>query len=280
MFIRFLTILAVTGLFGVSINTAHAQSVKQGEYLFQLGGCASCHTREDGPALAGGYAMNTPFGTFYTPNISPDEETGIGGWSDDDFVRAMREGVSPSGQHYYPSFPYTSYAKMSRDELIAIKRYLDSQPPVREANKKHSLAFPYNIRTGLWFWKAMYFKPERYKANSTKTQSWNRGAYLVNGPGHCVECHSPRNGFGAVDISRNLEGNPEGPDDEEVPGLTMDESNRISEWSDDEIIEALQDGAIPDGDYLGGSMGHVIDNTTSKMNDADLQAITEYLQSL
>lgn len=252
--------------------------IKSGEYIFNMGGCASCHTAKDGEPLAGGLPIETPFGTFYTPNITPDKETGIGRWSNDDFIRAMTKGEAPDGSHYYPAFPYTSYSKMSREDLLALKYFLDQQVPVASKNKPHDLPFPLNFRSLMAVWKMVNFDSAPFVPNKDKSLAWNRGAYIVNGPGHCGECHTPRNLVGGVKTDDALAGNPDGPEGEKVPGLTMAEENRVSQWSEEDLLFSIQVGMTPDGDFLGGSMGHVIENSTGKLSDADLKAIIEYLR--
>lgn len=263
----------------VSANQGSDQ-LKRGEYLFNLGGCASCHSPEDGEPLAGGLKMETEFGDFFTPNISTDTETGIGMWSNEDFINAMTKGEGPDGKHYYPSFPYTSYSKMPHQDLLVLKKYLDTMPAVSKRNKEHELKFPFNIRPLLFFWKLLNFDSSPLKVQKNKGKLWNRGAYIVNGPGHCVECHTQRNVLGGLDTEKHLQGNPDGPEGEVVPGLTSDADNRVSEWSTDDLQFSLQLGMIPDGDFLGGSMGHVIENTTSKLTEDDLKAITTYLKNI
>jgi len=253
-------------------------SAKRGEYIFNMGGCASCHTARDGKPLAGGLALETPFGTFYTPNITPDRATGIGGWSDEDFIHAMTKGEAPDGSHYYPVFPFTSYAKMSRQDLLDLKHYLDRQPPVNARNKPHELHFPFSIRPLMALWKLINFDDTPFQPKAEKSPTWNRGAYIVQGPGHCGECHSPRNLLGGVKTDEALTGNPEGPEGEVVPPLVAGKNSHISQWSDSDLLFSLQIGMTPDGDFLGGSMGHVIENTTSKLSEEDLKAIVEYLR--
>ncbi|MCW8887088.1 MAG: cytochrome c [Motiliproteus sp.] len=257
-------------------------SVTRGEYIYHLGGCASCHTngKEGGAPLAGGLEMETPFGTFYTPNITPDPQYGIGNWSEDDFIRAMTEGVSPEGEHYYPAFPYTSYTKMSQQDLLDLKTFLDLQAPVAKPSKEHDLPFPLNQRFVLGVWKWLNFESGSFQINQHRNDRWNRGAYIVNGPGHCVECHTPRNIMGGLDTDAGMTGNDNGPEGEAVPGLQSSNHSEFSKWEIEDITFSLETGMKPDGDFLGGSMGHVIDNTTSKMTPADLEAIAEYLKSL
>ncbi|MCP4490822.1 MAG: cytochrome c [Gammaproteobacteria bacterium] len=259
---------------------ADDEPASRGEYLFNLGGCASCHTVKHGKPLTGGLAMHTKFGTFYTPNITPDSTTGIGSWDNEDFIQAMTDGKSPNDQHYYPSFPYTSYSKMTRQDLIELKCYLDIQPAFSQTNKPHDLKFPFSLRPLLTIWKLLNFTRSTHQLNTDKSEKWNRGAYIVNGPGHCVECHTPRNWMGGLNSDRLLAGNPDGLEGESVPGLTKAKGNRISLWTYEDIQFSLQFGMVPDGDFLGGSMGHVIENTTSKLYEYDLQAITVYLNDL
>ncbi len=254
--------------------------VQRGEYVFALGGCASCHTDTEsgGEPLAGGLKMDTPFGTFYTPNISPDRDYGIGGWSDQAFITAMREGVSPSGEHYYPAFPYTSYARMSDQDLLDLKAYLDAQPAVARPSKLHDLPFPINQRSVLAVWKWLNFDDRRFEPDSGKSPSWNRGAYIVNGPGHCVECHTPRNLMGGL-TDEGMAGNDDGPEGEAVPALVSRVNKEFGSWDIEDIVFSLEAGMKPDGDFFGGSMGHVVENTTSRLTEEDLKAIAEYLKS-
>lgn len=257
------------------------EQLKRGEYAFALGGCASCHTdsKNKGAPLAGGLKMETPFGIFYTPNISSDKLRGIGSWSNQDFLNAMRRGISPTGEHYYPAFPYTSYSKMSEEELLDMKAYLDAQPPAKESSRAHQLSFPFNQRALLGFWKWMNFDGAEFTPDPDRSDSWNRGAYLVNGPSHCVECHTPRNLLGGLDVASGMIGNEEGPDGESVPGLDKTVNPGFAKWQIADIVFSLETGMKLDGDFVGGAMGHVIDNTTSLMTEADRQAIAEYLQS-
>lgn len=273
-------ILLLLSEVAVSGTVKSDEQFERGEYIFNLGGCASCHTVENGEALAGGLKMETQFGDFYTPNISPDKVTGIGTWTDDDFIKAMTKGVSPNGQHYYPSFPYTSYKNMYRQDLLDLKNYLDSQPAIKQANKAHELKFPFSIRPLLSVWKLVNFKEDVSGFKVRDSSNLKRGAYIVNGPGHCAECHSPRNFLGGLDKDRYLQGNPNGPEGESVPGITNDKDNRVVDWSEEDLMFSLQLGMIPDGDFLGGSMGHVIENSTSKLTEKDLKAIANYLKTI
>lgn len=257
-------------------------NAERGAYVLRLGGCISCHTdsKKKGPPLAGGVALNSPYGTFYAPNITPDRETGIGGWSTDDFIRAMTEGKSPSGQAYYPAFPYTSYTRMARQDLIDLKAYLDTVAPVRFKAPDHDLRFPYNIRMAMIPWRWLFFDAKPFKPDPAKSAAWNRGAYIVTGPGHCGECHSPRNFFGAVDQEQALAGTSAGPEGKPIPNIRPHAKKGIGPWSKRDLAYALKTGSVPSGDTLGGAMGPVIENATSHWTDADLDAVAEYLKSL
>ncbi len=254
---------------------------KRGEYVLRMGGCVACHTdqKNGGAFLAGGRALKTDFGTFYTPNITPDPDTGIGGWSTGAFVRAMREGVSPDGQHYYPAFPYTSYTKMTEQDLVDLKAYLDTVTPVNRPFEPHDLSFPFSIRPILVGWKLLFFDKSPFDPDPAHSESWNRGAYLVRGPAHCGECHTPRNALGGLDNDRFLAGNPKGPDGKTVPNITPHEDG-IGDWSASDIAFALETGLLPNYDSFGGGMGEVVKDSTSHLTKEDREAIAEYLRTL
>lgn len=255
------------------------ESIKRGKYVMDIGGCVSCHTdkKNKGKKLAGGVGLPTPFGTFYTPNITSDQKYGIGSWSSDDFIQAMTKGISPDGGHYFPAFPYTSYAKMTSQDLTDLKAYLDTVPPVAKAAPEHDVPFPFNVREGMMVWKALFFDDSPFKENSAKSPEWNRGAYLVTGPSHCVECHTPRNFLGGLDTDSLLAGDPKSPEGEKIPSLLSTDGSKFSKWNHVDTVFGLQMGMTPEGDFLGGSMGKVIANTTGKMTEADLKAIATYL---
>jgi mono/diheme cytochrome c family protein len=259
------------------LTTMEDKAISRGEYVFDLGGCASCHTKDQ--SLAGGVELVTPFGTFYGPNISPDFQYGIGGWTDNEFIKAMREGVSPEGEHYYPAFPYTSYINMSKQDLIDLKAYLDAQDPVSESPLSHAVSFPFNQRGLLGLWKSIN-TTEPWAPDPNQDANWNRGSYLANGPGHCTQCHTPRNLIGGLKSSTGMVGNEQGPEGENVPPLLDVNKLAFGNWSEEDIAFALEIGMTPEGDFLGGSMSHVLENTTGKMTAEDIQAISEYLYSL
>ncbi len=253
-----------------------------GAYLFKIAGCAGCHTDEKhhGAPLAGGRRIETPLGIFYSPNITPDPAFGIGRWSDDDFIRALRFGVSPAGVHYYPAFPYTSYTGMQDDDMRALKAYIFTLPPVSQPNKPHELPWYLRFRPTLKIWKALYFTPGAFVPRPDKPLAWNRGAYLTTAVAHCGECHTPRNIFGGFKRDLAYAGTRAGPEDSVVPNITPDKKTGIGRWREAELIDYLQSGATPDGDYAGGLMAEVIDNSLRYLRKEDLAAIVAYILSL
>ena len=256
--------------------------MQQGEYLFRAAGCANCHTDEKnkGAPLAGWRALETPFGTFYSPNITPDPETGIGRWSEADFVRALREGIDDEGNHLYPAFPYTSYAQLTDTDLRAIRIYLFNQKPVRQANKPHELPWYLRSRASLRIWKMLFFNPGPFQPRPDRSAAWNRGAYLATAVAHCGECHTPRNFLGGFKESQRFAGNHGGVDGADAPNITPDKKTGIGKWSQGDLIEYLETGAMPDGDYAGDVMAEVIDNSLSHLTKDDRQAIAVYVMSL
>lgn len=253
----------------------------RGEYIFHAAGCASCHTdiKHKGPPLAGGRALVTPFGTFYSPNITPDREHGIGAWSEADFVKALRQGRAPDGSAYYPAFPYPSYTAMRDDDIRDLWAFLRTQPAVDKPNHEHDLRFPFGWRPLVRIWQFLFLEEGPRPEADAKSAEWRRGAYLVRAVGHCGECHSPRNLLGAIEDARALSGNPDGPDGRRVPNITPGGKD-IRDWSVKAIASYLGTGVTPDGDFVGGAMVEVIENSTSKLTDADRQAIATYLESL
>ena len=258
------------------------EAVKRGAYIFHAAGCKACHTdiKKKGPPLAGGRAIGTPFGVFFGPNITPDPVTGIGEWSDGDFIRALRSGVSPDGDHYYPVFPYTSFTKMTDRDMLDLKAYIFSLPPVNKPNRPHEVNFPFGFRFLLGFWKMLHFTPGTFKPDPVKSAELNRGTYLAKALGHCAECHSPRTMTGGLDLSKWMAGTVDGPDGETIPNVTPHKATGIGEWDLVDIELALETGIKPDGDVLGSLMGEVIDETTSHLTPADRRAIALYLKSL
>lgn len=255
--------------------------VERGQYLVHAAGCVTCHTKDEDGAIpfAGGRALETAFGTFYTPNITPDPATGIGGWSEQQFVRALKHGIAPGGEPYYPAFPYTFYAGMSDADAQAIFAYLQALEPVHRAVRAHDLRFPYSLRPLLWGWRWLYFDRDNFAFQSVASDRWQRGAYLVRHLGHCGACHTPRNFFGALDHARHLAGTPSGPEGNAVPNITPSVDG-IGDWSTVDISFFLLTGFYPDGDVAGGGMNAVIQHSTGKLTKADRMAVAVYLQSV
>ncbi|MEE4174328.1 MAG: cytochrome c [Xanthomonadales bacterium] len=262
---------------------AHSPDLANGERLFHAGGCASCHGRlEDGKpqrdVMAGGLVMNSPVGAFHVPNISPDPEQGIGAWSDLDFLNAMQRGLAPDGSHYYPAFPYTSYARMTASDLLDLKAYLDQLPADSNAVPDHGLGFPFNVRRGLGLWKRLFLDAAPVVTVPDGDDVLQRGRYLVEGPGHCGECHTPRNAAQALDLGRWLEGGPNPDGEGRVPGLTP-ARDAFADWSRDDIAYYLEAGVDPEFDVVGGTMAAVQANM-SRLPAKDREAIAAYLKAL
>jgi len=266
----------------VAATAADDETLARGEYLLHAGGCISCHTAEEDDAamLAGGHALESPFGVFYSPNITPDTETGIGSWSDEDFLTAFWEGENPEGDHYFPAFPYTAYTGMSRADVLALKAYIFSLEPVRQENLEHDLWPIMSSRFAAGIWKARYFDAERFAADPQQSDEWNRGAYLVRHLGHCGECHTPRTTLGALESDEEMAGNPELTEDGGAPNITPHPEAGIGDWRSSDIEYFLEIGMLPDGDFTGGSMGPVVEDNTSHLTPEDRRAIAVYLQSL
>jgi mono/diheme cytochrome c family protein len=252
-----------------------------GETVFDVGGCASCHktpNQDDRLKLGGGLGLPSPFGTFYAPNISADAVHGIGGWSELAFVNALMRGVGPNGEHLYPVLPYTSYHLMSVKDARDLFAYLRTLPPVADASKPHALPFPFSIRRGVGIWKLLFFDDRPFTPDPAKSPQWNRGAYLVEGPGHCAECHSPRNILGAIKADQRFAGGRDVEGKGWVPNITS-HADGIGSWTEADIAELLKTGLTPDFDSVGGSMAEVVQNT-SHLDDADRAAMANYIASL
>ena len=263
----------------------HTGDAKNGERLYHAAGCHSCHLPGpdaagiDAALPAGGAPLKTPVGTFYPPNLTPDPETGLGNWTDLEFVNAMQRGIGKSGRHLIPAFPYTSYAHMKREDVIDIRAYLASLPLVKNATRPQDVPLQPVVRRGIGLWKLIGFDSAITQPDAGQTDSWNLGRSLVDGPGHCNECHTPRTVFMASDMSRYLAGGPHPEGDGKVPSLRgLIERGRYKDAND--IKLALQNGELLGYDKLSsGGMGKVQTNM-SKLPDADVAAIAEYLASL
>ena len=285
-----LGIVAVIGVAGIGVAVWMLRPVEgptrdltlvgdatRGAYLIRLGGCVACHTdTANGRAtLSGGPALATPFGTFYAPNITSDQTVGIGSWTLAQFSKAMSDGEGPQG-HLYPAFPYESYTLMSDQEIADLYAALKDIPADPTPSKPHEVAFPFNIRVALAGWKTLFFKPQRYVADTSKSEQWNRGRYLAFGPGHCVTCHSPRNLLGGIDAGKELTGNPAGGPGGRAPSLL---AAALAEdgYDASTLAQTLSDGFTPDFDVLGGAMGEVIKEGTSHWTAEDRDAVAAYL---
>jgi len=252
-------------------------SAEAGRIVFFAGGCDSCHMspgQSDPLRLGGGLELKTPFGSFYPPNISPDVEDGIGAWSARDFARALLLGVSPSGEPFYPAFPYTSYRRMTAVDVRDLFAFLRSLPAVAGRAPPHRLAFPFSFRRGLDLWRRLYLRPRAFPDAPKRDAAWRLGRYLVEGPGHCAECHSPRDGFGGVAWGDRLKGGPLPDGKGKAPALTP---AALKDWSKEDIAEALSSGFTPTGDTLGSAMAAVVRNT-AELPPAYRAAIADYLK--
>ena len=271
---------AIAGLFFLAGGgAALAQGdASRGEYLAKAGGCVGCHTetRPGAQPYAGGRPLKTPFGTFYGPNITPDAQAGIGRWSYEDFVQAMREGVRPDGANFFPAFPYPSFTKITDEDLRHLWAYLRTLKPSAQPSREHELGVLYRSRAAVGAWKKLFFTPGPIKPDPAKSAQLNRGAYLVQALGHCGECHTPRNTLGGPKNDRFLAG-AKLADGATASNLTP---TRLKRYSDAELKEILQTGNYPDGDVIGETMAEVVKNTTSQLTAQDLEAIMAYLRSL
>ncbi|MGH8713184.1 MAG: c-type cytochrome [Casimicrobiaceae bacterium] len=274
---------AVIGtLLSIVAPSAQAQgatftTVQRGRYLVEAGDCAACHTADGGQPLAGGRAVPTPFGTIYSTNITPDKETGIGQWTNEDFYKAMHEGIGPGGKRYYPAFPYPWYTKLGADDVRAIKAYLDVIPAVRQKNQPPELPWPLSVRTVMAGWNALYFHQGTYRGDASKSAAWNRGAYLVEGPGHCGACHTPKNVLGGPKKDEHLAGGY--GEHWYAMSLTGDVRDGLGAWSAQEIVDYLKTGSIAKA-AAAGPMAEVVRNSTQYLSDSDLVAIATYLKDI
>ena len=255
-----------------------ASRIEQGKYLARAGDCVSCHTAPGGQPFAGGLRLNTPFGYLISPNITPDKETGIGDWSSDDFARAVQRGVNVRGHYLYPVMPFDFYTKASREDIDAIFAYLLTVAPVRNQVAVNHLSFPFDIRASMVAWRELYFKEGAYKPDPKQSASWNRGAYLVEGFGHCSDCHSPRNLLGGIEQSKDQTGAV--VDGWFALNLTSDIATGLGSWSVADIATYLKTGVLAGKTTALGPMQEVIQNSTSHLTDADRTAMAEYLKSL
>jgi mono/diheme cytochrome c family protein len=258
---------------------AHTPDLANGLTMFNAGGCSSCHAVPDQPdrlKLGGGLALKSPFGTFYVPNISPDRADGIGNWTEANFVTALIKGTSPSTTHYFPALPYTSYQRAKIEDIRDLFAYLKTLEAVPGKVRDHELPFPFNIRRNVGIWKLLFMDGKPFMPDAGRPPAWNRGAYLVNGLGHCAECHSPRNFLGGIVTAQRFAGGPNPEGEGWVPNITQ---KGLDDWSVKDFDYFLESGNLPDGDNAGGSMARVIKNTSQLPAD-DRAAMAQYLKSL
>jgi mono/diheme cytochrome c family protein len=252
--------------------------IEKGRYLAAVADCSGCHTiPERGNPYAGGRAIETPFGDIVSANITPDLESGIGNWSDDDFDNAVRRGIRSDGSRLYPAMPYPSYTKMSRDDVLAIRAYLNTVAPVHTSKPPNLLPFPLNIRAGMRAWNMLYFGEGEFKADPQKSAEWNRGTYLVQGPGHCGACHTPKSFLGGDKSSEYLQGSY--LQGWFAPNITNDSRRGLGGWSVDDIAAYLKSGHNKVS-AATGPMAEEVTLSSSKMTDGDLKAIATYLKSI
>ena len=265
------------------ISSANPGMADRGAYLVRAAACLPCHwdKKNGGQRFAGGREIKTPFGSLYSPNITPDGESGIGKWSDAEFIRALKHGVGRGGEQLYPAFPYTSYRYMTVEDALAIKAYLSTQNAVHRPDTRHTLRFPYSWRAVVKVWKLLHLDETQALAREPKQDaSWNRGHYLVSALGHCAECHSPRDAQGAMIANAWLQGNRQGPEGWKVPALTGPGVKDFANWTREQIAAYLETGATPDFDSAQGPMSDVISEGTKYLTAEDRLAIADYLKSL
>jgi mono/diheme cytochrome c family protein len=253
------------------------ETIARGKALVVAGDCTSCHTDDPAKPFAGGKRIDTPFGAIYSPNLTPDRDTGIGNWTNDDFYRALRYGVAPNGARYYPAFPYPYFTRMTREDILAVRAYLATLAPVANQAPPPALRFPLNFRVLMRAWDYLFFRPGILEPDQNKGPDWNRGRYLVEGPGHCGACHTPKNIFGADRHGHSLAGGL--VDGWFAPRLDGAARSGLKSWSADDIVQYLGSGRNGRS-HADGLMAEVVVNSTSKMSDGDVKAIAVYLKSL
>ena len=254
-----------------------AETIARGKTMTEAADCATCHTADPAKPFAGGKRIDTPFGAVYSPNLTPDRDTGIGAWSDDEFLRALRCGVARDGSRYYPAFPYPNFTKMIRDDIFAIRAYLATLPPVRNTTPPPQLRWPLNYRVVMRLWNYLFFRPGIFEPDQNKSPAWNRGGYLVTGAAHCGTCHTPKNIFGADRRGHAFGGGQIGG--WFAPRLDGATRSGLKSWSANDIVEYLSSGRNGKS-HADGLMAEVVVNSTSKMSDGDVRAIATYLKDL
>jgi mono/diheme cytochrome c family protein len=275
---RFLLALATSvGLVGAAMSegTQSFDLIERGRYQAILGDCSGCHTRPGGEPFAGGLTLQTPFGNLVTPNITPDQDTGIGHWTESEFISAVREGRGHNGTRLYPAMPYPTYTKMSDEDVRALRRFFQTVAPVHNPVVSNQLPFPFNIRLSMLFWNAVNFSSGRFQQDARKSPEWNRGAYIVLGPGHCVTCHTPKNILGGDKANSALAGAT--LQGWFAPNLSQDEHIGIGRWTKEDLVQYLKTGANS-WSLASGPMAEAVSHSTSQMSDDDLAAVATYLK--
>ncbi|MGO8920993.1 MAG: c-type cytochrome [Stellaceae bacterium] len=277
---RLFAAVLVLALAALTARAADEAQLRRGEVLFQAADCAVCHTdvKGGGAPLAGGRPLSTPFGVFFSPNISPDWQTGIGAWSEAEFSRALRKGVGRHRQYLFPVFPYPAFTGLTDADIADLFAYLRTRPPVAQLDKPHQLRFPFGWRLLQFFWRTLFFRRGPLLPVAGESAEWNRGRYLAEAVVHCQQCHTPRNLLGGLESGRAFAGNPQGPDGMKVPNITGDRETGIGTWSVDDIATLLKSGQTPEMDFVGSGMADVVKGTAA-LADADRRAIAVYIKS-
>ncbi|MBY0518435.1 MAG: cytochrome c [Bacteriovoracaceae bacterium] len=283
----------LTFLLALLSLSSYSSDLENGKYMFQASGCMNCHTANRNEPLAGGVKIATPFGNFYAPNISSDPEFGIGKWSDEDFLKAVKRGLSPKNQYYYPAFPFSAYTKLSDEDVLDIKAYILSLAPQKKASLPHEINFLFRQRKLMFFWRALNFKKGHltsgemrtfkyqgeFKPDKNRSEEWNRGAYLAEAAFHCTECHTPRNKLGGLKTKQWMGGAIF--DGNEVAGnITSHPESGKGNWTTEDWTLFLESGELPDGDEVSGDMYRVVRNGTAKLTEEDRMALITYLKDL
>lgn len=265
---------------GIAPAVGATANLANGQYLYNAADCLACHAGNGTTGLpSGGLGLDTPFGTFRAPNITPDKRYGIGNWSEADFKRALREGIGKQGEYLFPVFPYPSFSKLSDSDISDLYAYMMTLPAVPASNKPHEVKLPFSWRPLLFFWRTLFFSHEDKQTRRVQDAVWSRGNYLVHAVAHCEECHTPRNFLGGLKTSLAFAGNVGGPDGQNAPNITSDVSTGIGDWSVADIQNLLKTGLTPNSDMVGSGMKAVV-RGTSRLSDADLHALAVYLKTV
>jgi mono/diheme cytochrome c family protein len=276
------------------LSSSAFADLKRGQYIFNTVGCMNCHSPDRSKPLTGGVKIQTPFGTFYTPNISSDKKNGIGSWTDEQFLKAVKRGISPQGQFYYPSFTFTAYSKLSDEDVLSMRAYMNTLPAFSNKSKPHEIKFPLKYRKLLLAWRALNFREHlltdsqedvfkyqgTFRPQKDKSKEWNNGAYLVEAALHCTECHTPRNKLGGLKVKKWMSGGFIEDEENAAANITSDSETGLGNWSREDWKTFLVDGTKPDGIDVGGEMFKVIKYGTRGLTPSDLDDVVTYLKSL